>query len=48
MSELDKLPEVARNVATIRKRNDYQMELGILETNINSVKQKLRQYNRMN
>jgi hypothetical protein len=48
LSELDRLPEVARSAATIRKRNDCERELSIMETNINSIKQKLRQFTRLN
>ena len=48
LSDLDRLPEVARSAATIRKRNDCERELSILETNINSIKQKLRQFTRLN
>lgn len=46
-SEYEKLPENSRNIASMKKKKDMELELSIIETNINSIKTKLRKYTAM-
>jgi predicted RNase H-like nuclease (RuvC/YqgF family) len=43
-NEYEKLPENSRNIASMKKKKDMELELSIIETNINSIKTKLRKY----
>lgn len=43
-SEYVKLPENTRNIAKMKKKKDLELEVSIIETNINSIKTKLRKY----
>jgi hypothetical protein len=46
-NEYEKLPENSRNIASMKKKKDMELELSIIETNINSIKTKLRKYTAM-
>lgn len=43
-NEYERLPENSRNIATMKKKKDLELDISIIDTNINSIKTKLRKY----
>jgi hypothetical protein len=44
VGEFGKMPEVCKTVASKRRRDELELEISILDTNIASLKSKLRTY----